>query len=159
MIKISQACRLELERELSSAFEAFHQLPDYYAAAPFIGDLYAVHAVRGYHRDLRKRVFKALLARERHRLSGPPDLQPLPLSEAECDALQRSGHNKIRLLGYFGESLRAAEWNRRHPTCATYCAAVLAIPYNCMENDRELLARFPPEASGRLSSRDLHWRV
>jgi hypothetical protein len=57
-------------------------------------------------------------------------LHPLPLREVECTDLQQDAENRLKLVGYYGSSLRQVDWDyETHPPFAVFCSGVLASPF------------------------------
>jgi hypothetical protein len=89
-------------------------------------------------------------------LSGPPRLQPLPLSEDEHNAIIM-GDDPIRwMTHHFSNSQRARGFDRNHPSFFDYVRGVVAeIPEKILDYEK-MLRLFPPKKLPGLE--DFHWR-
>jgi hypothetical protein len=86
---------------------------------------------------------------------------PLPLRLDTCESLlQYVPCNGMKLLGYFGRSLRWRDWNyETHPTFPVFCSGVLdwdRCPIE-LQTDRELARVFPPKPLAGITA-PLCWR-
>jgi hypothetical protein len=149
-----------VEAYVRGAFEAARGLPSPISEVPFIGGAYCPRAKRAAHADLKRQVRAALCAHALHDLSAPHWAQHLPLREHECIELKRDADNKLKLVGYFGLSLRRCDWDERHPLFAEFCTSLLyspAVP-ECLEHDDELQNMFPSLPLPHLDD-DLCWQA
>jgi transcriptional regulator with XRE-family HTH domain len=79
--------------------------------------------------QLKQRLRAALAARAWFDKQGPAWATPLPLREEECAALQRDASNRLKLVGYYGSSLRRLDFDYlAHPLLYDYCRGVMAHP-------------------------------
>jgi hypothetical protein len=99
---------------------------------------------RGVIRSLKKKVRAALLAREWFADNGPPDMQPLPLSYGEREALKGGGAPHI--LAWYARSLESRKYDvLEHPLFDDYARGVMASEHAPYFIKKELLLkRFPP---------------
>jgi hypothetical protein len=110
---------------------------------------------------LHQRICMALGARERFRQDAPPWAPILPLRYEDCEALENDDSNRLNLVGYFGSSLREANWDcEGHPGFATFASGLLAYKHtpDHLRNDRTLKQEFPPRRLKGLCGGHLHWR-
>ena len=85
---------------------------------------------------------------------------PLPLKMEECESWVDNDHHALRLVGYFGRSLRWNDWDyERHPPFNTFCSGVMKYILSPMElrMDPELQRMFPRRALAALTN-PLQWR-
>src|SRR5262245_18867833 len=109
-------------------------------------------------RPLKKLVRAALAAREWFYENGPEDLQPLPLSYGEREALKSKGASHIR--AWYARSLECRDYDvSEHPPFDDYARGVMAsehAPEFITENE-ELRQRFPPRPLKGLGP-GLYWK-
>jgi hypothetical protein len=154
--RLTETSRREIERYVKDVFTGV----DVDAAEiPVLGGPFFVHG-RGLQIDeLKRRAIAALSAQARFHLDVPW-APPLPLSEGECAWLQQDPHLRLKLLGYYGRSLRQNLWDYdTHPTFPVYARGALDSPFfpGCPKDDPELYAEFPPECLDELDG-SLVWR-
>jgi hypothetical protein len=106
-------------------------------------------------------ISRAIAAQERHALLAPKWAVPLPLQLPECERLIVNEHNELKLLGYFGRSMRWREWDPKHPLFNDFCSGVLDwlhCPVD-LKLDRGLKRVFPPKELVGLISPAVAWRA
>jgi hypothetical protein len=153
--RITLLCEREYDRMVEEEREE-RRRQKYLLTAPHIGDKY--HARQ--HDDIMRKVAKAIAASAWHeRTTSISWARPLPLEMGWCETLINNDRNELKLLGYFGRSLRWNNWDFEiHPVFDVFCSGVtewfLSPPEITM--DKELLRMFPPKALVGLSH-PLQW--
>jgi hypothetical protein len=105
-------------------------------------------------------VRNALRARAWHGRHAPAWAQPLPLSEIEHEKIMCSGYFHRHLLSFYSYSLQGRDFNfLEHPLFYDYCRGAMAAHLGeaGLQNDRKLLAEFPPKPLAGLDAQG-HWR-
>jgi hypothetical protein len=113
------------------------------AEIPILGDHYCPKLDNV--RPLKKLARAALAAREWFYENGPADLQPLPLSTAEREALKLGGAPHV--LAWYGRSLICRGFDvSEHPSFDDYARGVMASEHapDFITRNEELRRRFPP---------------
>lgn len=104
----------------------------------------------------------ALCARQWFDWQKPAWAPELPLRMKDRELLENDAEHQRRLVGLFGSSLRAQEWDyRTHPPFAAYCRGLMAYPAagDELRQDWELLREFPPQPLAGLADGDRTWRT
>lgn len=155
--RIRDGCERAFDRLIEFEREE-RQRQKFLLTAPHIGDKY--HASE---RDaVMRKVARAIAASAWHEQTAPYTwANPLPLKMEMCESfINNDHHNALRLLGYFGRSLRWNNWNyEQHPVFSDFCSGVLAwlLAPPELRMDRELRQMFPPQALSGLEH-PLQWR-
>ena len=117
------------------------------------------HYVSGFDpiERMKETAVRALLARERFALHGPPDAPLLPISHNEREDLKVGGLK--HLMAWFARSLEGLDWKFcEHPSFDDYARGVMASDHapDFIKKDKELQRRFPPRPLSGLGS-GLYW--
>jgi len=146
---LSQLCQCKFEKHIGKMFATGKVRAivrgEKFARAPYIDWPYCVYDENRIAR-LKGLVCAALTAQKWFEEHKPRWAPSLPLSIAECEKLERAGSNRLKLVGYYGRSQMASEWDKRHPSFHAHACGVMASPHtpDYLRNDPELLAEFPP---------------
>jgi hypothetical protein len=133
-------------------------LPPTLSEIPVIGGIF-IPALD--HSCLLPRVCAALCARERFRQDAPAWAPTLPLRAEDCAELENDGSTRLNLVGYYGSSLREANWDYQGTRdFAVFASGLLAYKHSPdhLRHDRALLQEFPPRRLKGLCGGHLHWR-
>ena len=128
------------------------------AESPVIGTPYIMALD---HSVLLPAICAALCARERFRQDAPAWAPSLPLRWEDCESLENDDSNRLNLVGYYGSSLRHADWDYdQHPPFAAFSAGLLAYKHtpDYLRNDRELRCEFAPRKLKGICGGKLYWR-
>jgi hypothetical protein len=118
-----------VERHVNAVFDAAREFPNTHdfrntpmLKIPYLGEpgFWAGFDTR----ELRQLVVAALVAREKFRKTAPVWCPPLPLRYEDCEALQEDDDPRLNLVGFFGASLRLADFDcaeRRSATIQDAC--------------------------------------
>jgi hypothetical protein len=140
---------IEIKKYVDGLFKANRKLD--VARLPITEEWYAPK--EDNIRPMKKYVCAALEAREWFYENGPPDVQPLPLSDAERERLKSGGVKHI--LAWYARSLSGLKYNvKEHPSFDDYACGVMASQYTpyFVKNNPELQRRFPARPLDRLDS-------
>jgi hypothetical protein len=176
--RLREACELELERicqtefengierHVNAVFDAAREFPgadDFFTTAflpiPVIGEpgFWA-----GFDTpELRQLVVAALIAREKFRETAPVWAPPLPLRYEDCEALQDDDDPRLNLVGFFGASLRLADFDcAAHPCFHVFSSGMMGYEHAPLElrSDRKLRLEFPPKKLEGLTDGVMRWR-
>jgi hypothetical protein len=92
----------------------------------------------------------------RHTLPSWAWTTALPISDAKCEELTSDQNLRLNFVGYYGGSLKRADWDyERHPSVLDCCSGLMAHE-DCpdyIRADRELLQEFRPKPLVGLSVR------
>jgi len=164
MADLPHLCACEFEKHISEMFEAGELQAiargHYVAQAPYIDYPYFV-LDEVLIQTLKRRVCRALAAREWFRKTKPPWAPDLPLSAAEIAKMQEDPDPRLQLVGHFADSLRCNDWNyQQHPPFSIYARGVMAYEHAPLElrNDPALRREFPPRPLAGIDS-SLYWRT
>ena len=153
--RVTAICEREFDRLVKAEFENARSLRRS-KTVPHIGGVY----LEAEHAELMQQVARALAAQERHAQTTPYSWsKPLPLKMEVCESLIYNNSNAMKLLGYFGRSLRWNHWPEQHPDFCTFCSGVLDF-FLCppeIKMDRELQQMFPPKELVGITN-PLQWR-
>ena len=93
--------------------------------------------------------YRAVLAREWFAVYGPPDVLPLPLTEAEIENLKWKGDRALA-FARFAASLKANDWDfKRHPGFEEFIGGLLCLsdaelPKPHFKHPEDLVGPFRP---------------
>lgn len=145
--RISKACKEEIYTYVKYLFDNDPVLANALADFPF-GDGACLFGWLRNRAGLKRVVTNALEARAWFAGQKPAWSPPLPLDYAAIRKLQRDRISKIRMVGYFAESLRQQCWPWwRHPRFVDYACAVMASPHAPprLHLDPECYWTYPPK--------------
>jgi hypothetical protein len=144
--RLIKLCAREFEQHVAQLFETNKLRAvvagEEFAYAPYIGWRYRVNCGP----RIQQIVCSALAARKLFEKSKPPWAPSLPISKPDCDKLRYDGNPKFNLIGYYGGSRAASEWDERHPSFIDYGCGLMAYKHapDHLKRDPELLEEFPP---------------
>jgi hypothetical protein len=154
--RVRDACERAFDRLIEFEREE-RQRQKFLPKAPHIGDRYLPEQ----RDDMMRKVAKAIAASAWHAKNTPISwANPLPLEMEWCETLMHNDQNALKLLGYFGRSLRWNGWAfETHPVFSDFCAGVLEwfLSPPELRMDKELQKMFPPRALPGLEH-PLQWR-
>jgi hypothetical protein len=141
----TQRCADRVAQHVAKLFEANKLRAivagEEFARAPYIGWRYRVN---GGPR-IQQIVCAALVERKRFEELKPSWAPALPINKADCEKLKYDVSPKLNLVGYYGSSRAASEWNE-HPSFLHYGCGLLAYEHAPphLRAAPELLEEFPP---------------
>jgi hypothetical protein len=154
--RVTEICEREFDRLVQAEREAACSLR-HSKTVPHIGGVY----LEAEHDELMQQVARALAFKARHEETTPYSWsKPLPLKMEDCELLLNNSHNRWKLLGYFGRSLRWNHWHEQHPDFCTFCSGVLDF-FCCppeIKMDSDVRQLFPPKELVGITN-PLHWRM
>jgi hypothetical protein len=144
--RLESACRDAVTDWVRKLFDRAPTLADAFAKLPPFGNCFDGEEDCNY---LRQKVVAACCARVWFYQQKPVWAPPLPFDPAAIKAMADNPDPRIRLVGYFADSVRQADWRycAHHPSFRPYCRGLLAsglAPYE-LRNDPGLQAEFPPK--------------
>lgn len=148
--RLTKACQAEIYAYVKYLFDNEPVLASQLADFPF-GDGACFAGWMRNREGLKRIVTDALDARAWFAEQKPGWAPNLPLDWSGCRKLQRDRINKIRMVGYFAESLRRQYWSwKSHPTFARFASAVMAFGRapGRLRLDPELYWSYSPEPLG-----------
>jgi len=125
--RLTQVCREVFATQVYELFERAPTLVDVFAELPFD----AASCFKDWRDSscLRALVINALVARAWFDLQKPAWAPQLPLDAPACRTLVDDPDNRLKMLGWFGHSLRGVEWDYYcHPSFCDYGRTALTLP-------------------------------
>jgi hypothetical protein len=155
--RVTEICEQQVDR-LAEAEREERCSRKYRPTAPHIGDTYLPEQ----YDDVVRKVAKAIAATAWHERTAPYSwANPLPLKMEWCETLIDNKDNALKLLGYFGRSMRWNDWDfEQHPTFPDFCSGVLDYIF-CppeIQMDLGLQRMFPPRPLDGITT-PLQWRA
>lgn len=155
---LTEVCAAAFEKHVGELFEANKLRAivagEEFAHAPYIGFKYRIDCGP----RIQQIVCFALATRKLFEKSKPSWAPALPISVIEYEKLKNDESPRINLVGHYGGSLIALEWDERHPSFPDYGCGLMAYEHtpDHLKRDPELLEEFPPRRLDGLD-RFLFW--